>query len=158
MSYQAEISEPTKHYVRIYQRNMQNKPNFKDAQMNVKSLLTMNYENKRDWTLGENKPNPSGLRCLLRSCRTDQTQFQTGHELDNRMKPKLLNFHLKIKKKPEKPQFPKSGWNQHGDSELFTFDNHDPKGRLCSPKRRHREVHLHQRRTPAASMEIAGKV
>jgi hypothetical protein len=22
----------------------------------------------------------------------------------------------------------KAGWNQHGGPELFTFDNHDPKG------------------------------
>jgi hypothetical protein len=22
----------------------------------------------------------------------------------------------------------KTGWNQHGGPELFTFDNHDPKG------------------------------
>ena len=22
----------------------------------------------------------------------------------------------------------KAGWNQHGGRELFTFDNHDPKG------------------------------
>jgi hypothetical protein len=24
----------------------------------------------------------------------------------------------------------KDGWNQHGGPELFTFDNHDPKGGL----------------------------
>jgi len=68
---------------------MQNKPNFQDAQMNVNQYNKMNYVNKSNWTLGENKPNsnpinanqsqnkpnPSGLRCLLRSCRTDQIQF-----------------------------------------------------------------------------------
>jgi len=36
---------------------MQNKPNFQDTQMNVSSILTMTYENKSNWTLGENKPN-----------------------------------------------------------------------------------------------------
>ncbi len=36
---------------------MQNKPNYKDAQMNVNTLITMDYENISDWTLGENKPN-----------------------------------------------------------------------------------------------------
>jgi len=36
---------------------MQNKPNFQDAQMNVSFVLTKNYENKFNWTLGENKPN-----------------------------------------------------------------------------------------------------
>ena len=38
---------------------MQNKPNLLDAQMNVSSILTTDYENKSNWTLGENKPNQS---------------------------------------------------------------------------------------------------
>jgi len=36
---------------------MQNKPNFQDAQMNVIFIVTMDYENISDRTLGENKPN-----------------------------------------------------------------------------------------------------
>jgi len=36
---------------------MQNKANFLDAQMNVKSFHTVDYENKSNWKLGENKPN-----------------------------------------------------------------------------------------------------
>ena len=44
-------------------KQSQNKPNFKDAQMNLKFCKKMPYENKDNWTLGENKPN--------------QTQFQT---------------------------------------------------------------------------------
>ena len=36
---------------------MQNKPNFKKAQMNVTSFCTVDYENKHNWTLSENKPN-----------------------------------------------------------------------------------------------------
>jgi len=35
---------------------MQNKPNFRKPKMNLNSLLTMDYENISDWTLGENKP------------------------------------------------------------------------------------------------------
>jgi len=70
---------------------MQNKPNLPKSQMNINPYNTTDYENKSNWTLGENKPkqtqfkpNPSGLRCLRRSpsmrrrmthCRTDQTQF-----------------------------------------------------------------------------------
>jgi hypothetical protein len=42
---------------------MQNKPNFLESQMNVNSFNTVEYENKSNWTLGENKPK--------------QTQFQT---------------------------------------------------------------------------------
>ncbi len=36
---------------------MQNKANFRKSQMNVTSLITMEYENISDWTLGKNKPN-----------------------------------------------------------------------------------------------------
>ena len=38
---------------------MQNKPNLPDAQMNVTSFYTVDYENKSNWKLGENKPNQS---------------------------------------------------------------------------------------------------
>ena len=38
---------------------MQNKPNFQKSQMNVTSFYTVEYENKSNWTLGENKPNQS---------------------------------------------------------------------------------------------------
>ncbi len=36
---------------------MQNKANLLDAQINVSSVKTKDYENKSNWTLGENKPN-----------------------------------------------------------------------------------------------------
>ena len=36
---------------------MQNKPNFQKSQVNVNLCNTTDYENKSDWTLGENKPN-----------------------------------------------------------------------------------------------------
>jgi len=35
---------------------MQNKPNFRKSQMNVSIFPTKAYENKSNWTLGENKP------------------------------------------------------------------------------------------------------
>jgi len=38
---------------------MQNKPNLLESQMNVNSLITMDNENKSNWTLGENKPKQS---------------------------------------------------------------------------------------------------
>jgi len=41
---------------------MQNKPNLLDAQMNVISILTTDYENKYNWTLGENKPNSNPIK------------------------------------------------------------------------------------------------
>ena len=36
---------------------MQNKPNLQKSQMNANLYNTTNYENKSNWTLGENKPN-----------------------------------------------------------------------------------------------------
>ena len=47
---------------------MQNKPNLPDAQMNVTSLYTVDYENIANWKLGENKAN--------------QTQFQRKKNAD----------------------------------------------------------------------------
>ncbi len=40
-----------------YESFMQNKPNLRNAEMNVSEDYTEDYENKSDWTLGENKPN-----------------------------------------------------------------------------------------------------
>ena len=48
----------------------------------------------------------------------------------------------------------KPGWNQHGGPELFTFDNHDPKGGVCAVERRHGEVRPHGGGTEAASLEV----
>ena len=50
---------------------MQNKPNLLDAQMNVRSLITVDYKNKSNWKLGENKPNTKPI-CLPPA--TKQTQ------------------------------------------------------------------------------------
>jgi hypothetical protein len=38
---------------------MQNKPNFRKSQMDVNIYNTTDYENKSNWTLGENKPKQS---------------------------------------------------------------------------------------------------
>jgi len=40
---------------------MQNKPNFQKSQMNLSIYLQTAYENKRDWTLGQNKPNSNPI-------------------------------------------------------------------------------------------------
>ena len=41
---------------------MQNKPNLPDAQMNVTSFYTVDYENKSNWKLGENKANTKPIQ------------------------------------------------------------------------------------------------
>jgi len=58
---------------------MQNKPNFRKAKMNVNNYYIKDYQNFISLAGYKNKPktNPilSGLRCLRRSCRTEQSQF-----------------------------------------------------------------------------------
>jgi len=50
---------------------MQNKPNLLDAQMNVRPVKTMAYENETAFRLRKNKPNSSPNK-------PNQTQFQKG--------------------------------------------------------------------------------
>ena len=79
---------------------MQNKPNFRKSQMNVNVFSTKAYENKPDWTLGENKPNSNPISerpkmnasafsqkgyenetsYRLRKNKPNQTQLRTGHQ------------------------------------------------------------------------------
>jgi hypothetical protein len=40
---------------------MQNKPNLPKSQMNVNPYNTTDYENKSNWTLGQNKPNSNPM-------------------------------------------------------------------------------------------------
>ena len=40
---------------------MQNKPNFRKSQMNANSCATTDYENKRNWSLGQNKANSNPI-------------------------------------------------------------------------------------------------
>jgi len=44
---------------------MQNKPNFRKAAMFLNFYLTKDYENKSNWTLGENEPKQSQFRNFI---------------------------------------------------------------------------------------------
>ncbi len=62
---------------------MQNEPNFQKSQMNVSAVKTKEYENKCNWTLGENepntnpiKPNQSQLKPIKCQNKPNQTQSQ----------------------------------------------------------------------------------
>ncbi len=48
---------------------MQNKPNLPKSQMNVNHYNRTDYENKRDWTIGENKPNSNPIKANLRKAK-----------------------------------------------------------------------------------------
>ncbi len=48
---------------------MQNKPNFQKSQMNVNPYNTTDYERKRNWTHGENKPNSNPIKANLKRAK-----------------------------------------------------------------------------------------
>ncbi len=48
---------------------MQNKPNFKKSQMNVKPYNTTDYENKWQWRVRKNKPNTNPIKPNLRKAQ-----------------------------------------------------------------------------------------
>ena len=47
---------------------MQNKANFRRAKMNVGSLITKDYENIANWTLGQNEPNTNPNEPNSKAC------------------------------------------------------------------------------------------
>jgi len=61
-------------------------------QINVSILLKMDYENKRDWTLGENKPNSNPIKPNLRK---DQMNINSLITKDYRKKD---DFEVRINK------------------------------------------------------------
>ena len=57
--------------------NMQNKPNLPKAQMNLTSLITVDYENKSNWKLGENKPNTDPIKPNLLNAQMNVNEVLT---------------------------------------------------------------------------------
>ncbi len=56
---------------------MQNKPNFQKSQMNVNPYNTTDYENKSNWTLGENKPNSNTIKHNLQKAKMNVNSLIT---------------------------------------------------------------------------------
>jgi len=54
---------------------MQNKPNFRKSQMNVNIFSKTAYENKCNWTLGENKPNSNPIKPNLKRAKMNANVF-----------------------------------------------------------------------------------
>jgi len=104
---------PIRHYIcRESSTNqllfMQNKPNVKDAQMNLSAFIKMTYENTSNWTFGENKPNSNPIKPCPERGRMGQFQNPT--------KPSQ-----KRKEKESQELFPSlSCWQ--GFSRLLTFE------------------------------------
>ncbi len=60
---------------------MQNKANLLDAQMNISSLITVDYENIANWKLGENKPNSKPIKPNTNPKQTQLTNSQNELKL-----------------------------------------------------------------------------
>jgi hypothetical protein len=61
----------------IYNPFMQNEPNFRKSQVNVRPLVIMNYERKSDWTLGENEPKTNPIKANLKRAKMNVNSFIT---------------------------------------------------------------------------------
>jgi len=60
---------------------MQNEPNFPDDQMNVSIVITKEYENNSNWTLGENEPKTNPIKANLLNAQMNVTSIITeGYE------------------------------------------------------------------------------
>ena len=81
---------------------MQNKANFRKAQMNVKSYNTMDYENKRDWTPGENEPKTNPIKPNLKRAKMNVNSLITK---DYRKKDDFAVQKNKANSNPIKPNF-----------------------------------------------------
>jgi len=84
---------------------MQNKANLLDAQMNVSSVLTTDYENKSNWTLGENKPNSNPIKPNFRKAKMNAS-------LSGKKDCEKESRGVFRKNKPKQSQFQKSP-NEH---------------------------------------------
>ncbi len=70
---------------------MQNKPNFKDAQMNVSNIITMNYKNFIPLAGYKNKPNSNPIKACPERSRMGQFPKSPNE--------RKLNFNKGLQKK-----------------------------------------------------------
>ncbi len=80
--------------IRAMKKQSQNKPNFKIDKMNLNFYLTKDYENKHNWTLGENKPNQSQFQTR------SEAEIPTGELLG------ILKPGTNLKTLPQRPALP----------------------------------------------------
>ena len=83
---------------------MQNKPNFLNAQMNLTSLITVDYENIANCKLRENKPNTNPINPNFQKCKMNITIYITKdyeNKIDLRLclnKPNQTQLALSLSK------------------------------------------------------------
>ena len=90
---------------------MQNKPNLPDAQMNVSSFYTVDYENKSNWKLGENKANTKPIKPNTKPIQTQFAERPPDVQIDVNLvktrnynnEQRTMNYELLCKTNPIKP-------------------------------------------------------
>jgi len=108
---------------------MQNKPNFRQSQMNLNIYNTTDYENKSNWTIGQNKPNSNPIKPNFQKAKMNANDFITKDyrknddfivrinkpNSQNAKNERKLNFNKGLQKKrlfstpknkPKQTQFP----------------------------------------------------
>ena len=77
---------------------MQNKPNFRKSQMNVNIYNTKNYENKSNWTIGQNKPNsnPISSKANMNANAFSQKDYENKTAFRLEQNKPLTNFRLLV--------------------------------------------------------------
>ncbi len=78
---------------------MQNKANLPKAQMNLKSFHTVDYENKSNWKLGENKANQSQYKPNSQNAKM-KLNFYSTKDYEN------VQLSRRGENKPKQTQFP----------------------------------------------------
>jgi len=68
-------------------KQTQNKPNFRKAKMNLTSVLTTDYENKSNWTLGENKANTNPIKPNTKPIKANKMPIQTQYKPNQTQSP-----------------------------------------------------------------------
>ena len=133
----------TKNFVRNYQRIMQNKPNFKDVQMNVRSLITMNYKYFIPLAGYKNKPNSNPIKPNFQNAKmnvnlTFTKDYRKNNDFVVRINkpnfvkgPKLAQTHFSQRiMKMSHPQAPKK--QTQNKANFFKGQNRLPKN-LATP-------------------------
>jgi hypothetical protein len=59
---------------------MQNKANFRKSQVNITSLITVDYENIANWKLGENKANTKPIKANTKPVKANKMPKQTQYK------------------------------------------------------------------------------
>jgi len=79
---------------------MQNKPNFRNAQMNVSTVITKDYENIANCKLCENKPNTNPIQTQSKPIQTQSKPIQSQSKpIQSQSKP------IKANTKPIQSQY-----------------------------------------------------